>query len=442
MSSGVRNKGLVLIAVLWMVVVLMVIAAATGQKCRLDTRVRVLGTEEVRCRWACRAGVESAVAVLNEDFRTSDSLADLWSDNLEDFNDVVLEGCRFTAEVFDEAGKLNINTASSEQLMQLDNMTEDIVDAILDWRDGDDNPRSDGAEQGYYQNLPYDYPIRNGPFKTIRELLLVKGVNEQLLYGEDTNFNRLLDYNEKDGDKSPPPDDGDDELDRGWIAYMSCYSYDKNVDAMGNEKVNINEADEGKLQESLNIDKPHAKWIVENRKDDGYKSIADLIRKGSEKEPKETSDGDSDRATPLDLQTFKQIADKITVDKEDQVIGRVNVNTAPKVVLAALLGEDESAERIADGIIAYREGLLAGMESIGDLLNAESVGVEDFKKLAAQVTTRSDVFTVRCFATAERGDSSGLTLQTEAVVDRSSRPCQIVYWYEGPTPYLASYEKQ
>ena len=126
--------------------------------------------------------------------------------------------------------------------MGLPYMFEEIADAIIDWRDEDDTPSEGGAEAGYYENLQYGYMARNGPFRTIRELLLVKDVTPELLYGEDTNFNDMLDYNEQDGDESPPHDDGDSELDKGWIAYLTCYSYDNNKDADGNQKVNINQA--------------------------------------------------------------------------------------------------------------------------------------------------------------------------------------------------------
>jgi len=431
MRVKAHRKGLVLVAVLWVVVLLTVIVAALGRDNRLDTKVCLAGTEGLRCKWACRAGIETAVAVLNEDLRGSDSLGDLWSENDEDFNDIELEQCFFTVRVVDEASKLNVNRATRKQLLELPNMTEEIADAIIDWRDRNDTPRQGGAERGYYENLRYGYKIRNGWLRTIRELLLVKGVTEELLYGEDTNFNGKLDYNEKDGDESPPLDDKDDELDKGWIAYLTCYSYDKNRDAGGNERININEADENRLEESLQIKKSYAKWIVENRSNNNYRSIADLINKNSPKEPKKDSENDSDEAEPLDLETFSNIADKITVSDREKIPGRININTAPKVVLVALLGGGDTAEQLADEIITYRGTLIGGMQSIAEMMKVKSVEIDTFKKLANYITTRSDVFTVRSFAIASRNGVSGARLETEAVVDRSSTPCKVLYWYQG-----------
>ena len=429
MGTNVNNKGLVLVAVLWVVVVLMVLVAVLGRKSLLDTKVCLARMEGIRCKWACRAGIEKAVGVLNEDTRESDCLIDLWSDNEEDFNDILLQRCWFTVRVVDEASKLNINTATKGQLLELPEMLEEIADSIIDWRDEDDTPSEGGAEGGYYENLPFGYMARNGPFRTIRELLLVKDVTPELLYGEDTNFNDQLDYNEQDGDESPPNDDGDSELDKGWIAYLTCYSYDNNKDADGNQKININEASENELTRSLNIKSSQAKWIVDNRPNNGYQSIGDLISNNSPGTPQGGSDGNSDEAEPLDLQTFSQIADKITVD--DSKMGKVNINTASEIVLAALMGGGDTAEQIAQEIIAYRETLLYGMLSIGELLDIPSMNINRFKNISGLITTRSDVFTIRCVATADRNMVSGATLETEAVVDRSSSPCKVLFWYQG-----------
>ncbi len=424
-------------AVLWMVAVMTAIIAMVSQTSRLNMKMATAAADEVRCQWACRAGTESAIAILNEDLRASDCLLDLWSDNDEDLTDVALERCQYSVRVVDEAGKLNVNTVTREQLMALPYMEEHIADAILDWRDRDDTPQDEGAEAGYYENLAIPYTIRNGPFRTIRELLQVKGVTEELLYGEDTNLNGLLDYNERDGELSPPADNGDEYLDEGWIAYLTCHSYDRNVDADGNRRVNINQADEQQLENQLQIKGSQAKWIVENR-GGGYKGIADIINDKSPEKPGGGSGqnaGDSpgdhpgdDEAEPVDLQTFSQIADRITISDEEKIPGKININTAPKEVLIALFGGDEQAEQLAHTVIADRSSLLYGFQSIADLMDKEAMSVEKFKTIAERITIRSDVFTIQCLATAA---VSGASLQTECLVDRSDSPCAILYWYQG-----------
>ena len=79
--------------------------------------------------------------------------------------------------------------------MGLPGMTEDVADAILDWMDEDDEVRDYGAEASYYQGLSPPYRP-NGPLDTVEELLLVRGVTPQLMFGSDTNRNGMVDVHE------------------------------------------------------------------------------------------------------------------------------------------------------------------------------------------------------------------------------------------------------
>ena len=60
--------------------------------------------------------------------------------------------------------------------------TDEIVDAIIDWRDEDSKRETEGAESTYYEDLEPPYSAKNAAFEKIEELLLVKGVSEDLLY--------------------------------------------------------------------------------------------------------------------------------------------------------------------------------------------------------------------------------------------------------------------
>jgi type II secretory pathway component PulK len=133
-----------------------------------------------------------------------------------------------------EAGKLNLNTASDAEIdrlltpllqeLRVENAPE-LVAALLDWRDTDDEPRSGGAESEYYTNLDPAYKTKNGPLDSLEELLLVKGWTAAMLYGEDTNRNGLLDANEDDGDASfPHYDNGDGVLQHGIAPYVTVWS--------------------------------------------------------------------------------------------------------------------------------------------------------------------------------------------------------------------------
>jgi general secretion pathway protein K len=100
--------------------------------------------------------------------------------------------------VTDEAGKLNLNDLAAltdseasdslklqdhirrfEQLFELLFLDITLLDAILDWLDPDNRQRADGAEAPYYGALDRPYDIKNGPFDSLSELRLVKGMTEQ-----------------------------------------------------------------------------------------------------------------------------------------------------------------------------------------------------------------------------------------------------------------------
>ena len=83
-------------------------------------------------------------------------------------------------------------------LMQLPNMTEDVANAILDWIDPTDPSRTNGAKDSYYMGLNPPYHCKNGPLDSLDEMLLIKGVTPQLLFGTDKNRNGVADADEVD----------------------------------------------------------------------------------------------------------------------------------------------------------------------------------------------------------------------------------------------------
>jgi type II secretory pathway component PulK len=418
-----KNKGLVIIAVLWMVVVLMVMTAILGRKSRLDTKVCLARTEAVRCKWACRAGIEKAIAVLNEDETENDSLMDLWSDNPEDFNDVMLDQCWFTVQVIDELSKLNINTATKEQLLGLPDMVEEIADAIIDWRDSDDMPSGLGVESGYYEGLAYGYRARNGPFRTLRELLLVKDVSEELFYGEDTNLNGRLDYNERDGQESPPADDGDNVLDVGWAAYLTCYPTGSSVSSAG-ETSGEQTQSSGTQQQTSGTQQQSSGGQAQTSGNQGRTSGNTQQSSGNTQQ----TSGNTQQTSGNTQQTSGSTGQ--TSGSTTQTSSKVNINTVSDIVLAALLGGGDEAERTAQAIMSYRNTLAEGIEDISELTEQGILSSDIFSQIEDYITTRSDIFTIRCFATADRNGVSGTTLRTEAVVDRSSKPCRILFSYQ------------
>lgn len=222
------------------------VAVVTARMAMLESRISQLAVERIRCRWAARAGVETARALLLSDERGSDTKLDIWAQNEADLVDVPLYGCRFTAKVIDESSKLNINTVSETALAYLPDMTQEILSSILDWRDEDEEIRAGGAESGYYLTLPNGYYCRNGALQTIRELLRVKGVTQDIFYGPSSPE---LAWSENEG----------------WINYLTCHSAQPNIDRQGNPKIDINQAQRDELTSSLSFSRNEVQWILNNR---------------------------------------------------------------------------------------------------------------------------------------------------------------------------------
>jgi hypothetical protein len=201
--------------------------------------------------------VFSAVRVLENDDPKERGSFSVLSPGID--ADGLLTGMRNGLE--DESTRLNLNVllildkqlpgSGRTLLMALPGMTEDVADAILDWLDADDEQRELGAEVDYYSGLSPAYGAKNGPVATVEELLLVRGVTPQLLFGADSNRNCKLDDHELLEDTGDSLVATDPDAFRGWSAYLTLHSVEWNINPEGSPKVYLNTGDLAKLVEDL-----------------------------------------------------------------------------------------------------------------------------------------------------------------------------------------------
>ena len=236
--------------------------------------------------------------------------------------------------LLDEASKLNINTATQEMLEALPYMTSELAAAIIDWRDTDSDITAGGAETESYLRYEPKYNCKNSNFETVEELRLVYGMSEDILYGEDTNFNGILDPNEDDGDESLPEDNKNGVLDSGLLEYVTVYSKEPNTRSDGSERINItrggNELQQ-LLQDTFGSERAAQIKTVQNPS-----SVLEYYVKSG-----------------LTADEFEQIADALTASSESSVQGLINVNTASETVLTCIPG---IGQQYASAIISAREG--------------------------------------------------------------------------------------
>jgi len=310
--------------------------------------------------------------------------------------------------ISDEAGKVNLNSATPEMLLKLPSMTDELAAAVVDWRSPDPTSSAGGAKSEYYLLLPEPYQCKSGPLETIEEILLVKGASLDILFGEDVNRNGVLDTNEDDAAATPPSDNRDGRLDRGLYDFVTIYSAEPNTDSAGRPRININSTDTGELTDLLRSVVAPARLfsVLDNvRRGRPFRNILDFYFR-----------------TGLTMDEFRQIADRLTTSRERMRVGLVNVATAPRQVLRCLPGLDETD---AEALLARRAASDTDLSNIAWV--AEVLPAEKATAIGDRITVRSFQFSADIVAVS--GDGRAFR-RYRAVVDARSSPPRVVSWQD------------
>jgi type II secretory pathway component PulK len=211
-ARPIGRDGVALIVVLWVMVVLSLMVYSLGQSMRTEYAASVSHADRLKALEVAKSGIDKAIAFVENDPSPVAGPLSTWQSNDTEFESIPVGDGTFTLihpyfdqegvvqhGLWDESSKLSLNIANKDMLMKLPGMTEDIADSIIDWRDSDENASPRGAENPYYKSLQPPYACKNGDFETVEELLYVRGMTPEILYGEDTNLNGVLDSNENDG---------------------------------------------------------------------------------------------------------------------------------------------------------------------------------------------------------------------------------------------------
>ena len=179
---------MVLIAVVWAVFILTAMAFALSALVRSGSDELHARKEQLQLHYAARGAVYRAISMVKQPMlQHGEARPFVAGQSRLEWDDAEQH---IAVDVMDETGKLDLNTASPEMLERLFlNLGIDfdhahaLTAAIEDWRDPDDEARPAGAESLYYLGLPHPYRPANRDFESVDELLLVRGVTPQLLYG-------------------------------------------------------------------------------------------------------------------------------------------------------------------------------------------------------------------------------------------------------------------
>lgn len=234
MTRKDEKRGFALVLVLGIMVLLAILAAGIAFSVRGEINVAGEFTDRVKARYLAYAGLQRALTELSADNPGVDGYLETWSELRSDDEGWDFEDGIFIVRVSDETGKLNINTTDRDTLIAFftqilgdSAQAEEIADAIIDWRDPDEEPQPMGAESDYYLTLEQPYRAKNAPFDSPFELLLVRGITRDIFYG-DPNLG------------TPP-----------LTELVTAYSAVPNIDERGMPRVNINTASREQLLEAL-----------------------------------------------------------------------------------------------------------------------------------------------------------------------------------------------
>jgi DNA uptake protein ComE-like DNA-binding protein len=451
-----RRRGSVLIGVLWCLVFLTLLVVGVLHTATLDLRVTKNYGDQIQAHYLAVAGLEKTKALLYHDAwerrRSRVNHSGKLDNAPESFRDVPLgrgffqvirqaragEPPGLVYGVVDEESRLDLNRASAEELGKLPGITPEEVAAIIDYRDQDNKVTQGGAEAEQYAAFTPPYRPRNGPLRTVREVLMVAGINRPNFYGEDSNLNGLLDPEENDGNRSDPPDNRNGRLEAGWSEFVTLESNVRNVNAAGQRRVNAQEAGAEELAGVEGISPDLARAIVQWREQNRLETLADLLevrapnprtqsrpnalanpppnrgdvapppnrgpapvtvtppappasgRPGGPRNPTTTPARNNAGPPLIDETLLMDIADEVTVESDLDLPGRVNINTAPLEVLACLPG---FSRELAQNVINYRASS-GYFPNIAWLLKVPDMNAALFKQACPRITVRSQTFRV------------------------------------------------
>lgn len=385
----------------------------------------------LRAQWAARAGIESTLARLEATLQGgATGSAYAIPDDMVQAAAGTVEGASWRiahAQTGDQAeerdgpadphARVNINRMTSSDLMQLEGMTEDVADSILDWIDDDDTPNAMGAEAGYYSQLPSPYEPRNGAMRSLYELELVAGVQSGRVRGEDWNLDGVLDANEDDGDESWPADNADGVLDAGWSAHVTASSWEPLLAASGQAKLSLAEATSDDLIGRVpSLDPLQAQTILDYMWRQGSR-LEDLISTNLS----QIAGQNSTVRNLLDGQLRMLFDECVAVDPTaGPEAGRLNLNTVTRKTLDYVTAISPG---VADSLILARDAAPTGFTNMMDLLEVPSMTPRRVTTLSSYLTIEACSYVV---TSTGRDEASGIESRLVCVVTAGTLPVTIV----------------
>lgn len=184
MAIRQKERGVALVIVLWTVMLLTVIAGNFVFAMRTETTVVRNAVAAAQAEALANGAVHRA---LYETFKPVADASSWKADGRE--RTWEKDGAKIKVVMMDESGKIDINMSSDALLRGLllsvgvdAAKTEQLLDAILDWRDVDSLPRPNGAEVDAYSATGLKYEPANASFEAVEQLQQVLGMTPEIFH--------------------------------------------------------------------------------------------------------------------------------------------------------------------------------------------------------------------------------------------------------------------
>lgn len=194
------ERGVALLLALLVLALLVALILEFDGEARREYRDAAAFRDNFKAQTLTRAAIQAARAVLQQDFikdkkagEAYDAPTDLWAMPIKNY--AIGDGF-LSAQIEDELGKLNLNDLAVapgdelqkkkkiqrfKRLFELLQLSPDLVDALVDWVDADENQEPAGAESLYYQAQRPAYRAANAPLRGFGDLRLVKGFTPEIV---------------------------------------------------------------------------------------------------------------------------------------------------------------------------------------------------------------------------------------------------------------------
>jgi general secretion pathway protein K len=195
-ACDLRTQGSALLAVLWLAAALAAIAFAVSSTVRSETNRAGSSADGLRAYYLASGSVERGIQWMlwgwtGYSQNNPDGTPRFWAANSPRMVMHYPSGDA-VVELIPETAKLNINTATTEELFRVAAAVSGdpararaIAEAIVDWR----TPGASPLDSFYLSIGPQGGPTfrpRHASFEEIEELLLVRGMTPELFYGNFT----------------------------------------------------------------------------------------------------------------------------------------------------------------------------------------------------------------------------------------------------------------